>query len=73
LPVIKADTQETVSKDLFSESTLGIAPPATGSVDQPEVRPEAVLWTTLFQTPTFKIQVVEDVEGVALCGALKSK
>lgn len=31
------------------------------------------LWFKLFHTPTFRVRVVQDVEGVCLCGGLKSE
>jgi len=60
-----------VARDYFSESTLGVPAPADFEGDV-ESLPDAVLWKTLFHTNHFQISVVPDVEGVSLCGALKS-
>ena len=61
----------TVARDYFSESTLGVPSPADFEGDV-ESLPDAILWKTLFHTKHFQISVVPDVEGVSLCGALKS-
>ncbi|KAG8896898.1 hypothetical protein FRB99_008583, partial [Tulasnella sp. 403] len=67
-----ANIANEVAADKYSESTLGIpSHPGEERADL-EARPEALLWKSLFQTPTFRIQVVDDVEGVSLCGALKN-
>jgi glycerol-3-phosphate dehydrogenase (NAD+) len=60
-----------VAQEKFSESTLGVPAPDhfDGDVHQLE---DAVLWKNLFHTQNFRINVVPDVEGVGLCGALKS-
>lgn len=60
-----------VARDYFSESTLGVPAPDQFSGDV-ESLPDAILWKTLFHTKHFQISVVPDVEGVSLCGALKS-
>ncbi|KAG8966992.1 glycerol-3-phosphate dehydrogenase [Tulasnella sp. 419] len=70
-----ANIANEVAAGSFSESTLGI--PASGkeradSYAKLLERPEVRLWKTLFETPKFRIRVVEDVEGVCLCGALKN-
>jgi len=31
------------------------------------------MWQKLFQTKHFRVQLVDDVAGVSLCGALKSE
>jgi hypothetical protein len=61
----------TVARDHFSESTLGVPVPHHFKGDV-EALPDAILWKTLFHTKHFQISVVPDVEGVSLCGALKS-
>lgn len=33
---------------------------------------EGKLWQKLFETPKFKVQLIDDVAGVSLCGALKN-
>lgn len=48
--------------DRFSETTIGY-----------RTRAEGVLWQALFQTPQFRVQLIDDVAGVSLCGALKSR
>ncbi|KAG8823223.1 glycerol-3-phosphate dehydrogenase [Serendipita sp. 401] len=60
-----------VAQGKFSESTLGVPTPEgfDGDVDQVS---DAQLWKPLFDTRTFRISVVPDVEGVGLCGALKN-
>jgi glycerol-3-phosphate dehydrogenase (NAD+) len=60
-----------VAKDNFCESTLGIAP--EGMKTSGDRLSDSDLWFRLFDTPTFRIRMVQDVEGVALCGGLKSK
>jgi glycerol-3-phosphate dehydrogenase (NAD+) len=60
-----------VARDYFSESTLGVPSPDHFEGDV-ESLPDAILWKTLFHTKHFQISVVPDVEGVSLCGALKS-
>ncbi|KAG9019349.1 glycerol-3-phosphate dehydrogenase [Tulasnella sp. 427] len=66
-----ANIANEVAADKYSESTLGVpsSEAHNGNVDD---HPEAKLWKPLFETPTFRIQVVEDVDGVSLCGALKN-
>ncbi|KAB5591112.1 Glycerol-3-phosphate dehydrogenase (NAD+) [Ceratobasidium theobromae] len=60
-----------VAKDNFCESTLGVPPEGMNPTEQD--RPsDSDLWYKLFDTPTFRIRVVQDVEGVALCGGLKT-
>lgn len=52
-----------VAQDLFSETTVGYRP------DQYDL---AKIFVELFQTPKFRVGMVEDVAGVSLCGALKN-
>jgi glycerol-3-phosphate dehydrogenase len=53
---------------MFCEATLGVPR------DLPDDKPsDSELWFKLFHTPTFLVRVVEDVEGVSLCGGLKSE
>ncbi|CAE6434616.1 unnamed protein product [Rhizoctonia solani] len=65
-----------VAEDKFCESTLGVPPaPMTTPPDeeaQLHTFSESHLWHRLFQTHTFRIRVVQDVEGVCLCGGLKN-
>ncbi|KAL7421746.1 glycerol-3-phosphate dehydrogenase [Cryptotrichosporon argae] len=56
-----ANIAQEVAKDTFSETTIGY-----------RTRAEGELWKKLFQTPKFKVQIVEDVAGVSLGGALKN-
>lgn len=60
-----------VAEGKFSESTLGVPSP-DGFEGDPDTLPDARLWKPLFDTKTFSISVVADVEGVGLCGALKN-
>lgn len=60
-----------MAQEKFSESTLGVPAPKDFDGDVNHL-PDAILWKTLFDTKTFRISVVPDVEGVGLCGALKS-
>lgn len=50
-----------VAKDQFCETTIG-----TPSAEDSE------LWKAVFDSPTFKVSVVDDVMGVSLSGALKN-
>lgn len=45
----------------FSETTIGYRKPDEGK-----------MWQSLFQTPRFRVQLIDDVAGVSLCGALKN-
>ncbi|ODO08912.1 glycerol-3-phosphate dehydrogenase (NAD(+)) [Cryptococcus wingfieldii CBS 7118] len=56
-----ANIANEVAKDTFSETTIGYRSKADGE-----------LWQKLFQTPKFKVQLIDDVAGVSLCGALKN-
>ncbi|CAE6444136.1 unnamed protein product [Rhizoctonia solani] len=60
-----------VAQDQFCESTLGIPPEGMKSDDKNSLS-DADLWFKLFDTPTFRIRIVPDVDGVALCGGLKN-
>ncbi|KAB5591113.1 Glycerol-3-phosphate dehydrogenase (NAD+) [Ceratobasidium theobromae] len=71
-----ANIANEVAEDKFCESTLGVPPaPMTTPPDedaQLHAFSESHLWHHLFQTSTFRIRVVQDVEGVCLCGGLKT-
>ncbi|CAE6522329.1 unnamed protein product [Rhizoctonia solani] len=71
-----ANIANEVAEDKFCESTLGVPPaPMTTPPDedaQLHAFSESHLWHRLFQTHTFRIRVVQDVEGVCLCGGLKN-
>ncbi|KAL5640858.1 hypothetical protein ACGC1H_001372 [Rhizoctonia solani] len=71
-----ANIANEVAEDKFCESTLGVPPaPMTTPPDeeaQLHTFSESHLWHRLFQTHTFRIRVVQDVEGVCLCGGLKN-
>ncbi|QRW04842.1 NAD-dependent glycerol-3-phosphate dehydrogenase C-terminus [Ceratobasidium sp. AG-Ba] len=71
-----ANIANEVAEDKFCESTLGVPPhPMTTPPDedaQLHALPDSQLWHRLFQTDTFRIRVVQDVEGVCLCGGLKN-
>ena len=56
-----ANVASEVAKDEFCEATIGCADAAA-----------AAAWRLLFDLPTFRIQTVDDVAGVELCGALKN-
>jgi glycerol-3-phosphate dehydrogenase (NAD+) len=60
-----------VAQGKFSESTLGVPAPENFRGDV-YLLEDAFLWKSLFHTQNFRINVVPDVEGVGLCGALKS-
>lgn len=59
-----ANIANEVARGLYAESTLGYPSQADF--------PTAQLFVTLFGNPTFRIQCVPDVQGVALAGALKN-
>jgi hypothetical protein len=65
-------TSIAVAQEKFSESTLGVPVPEGFEGNANELA-EAILWKSLFDRKTFRISVVPDVEGVGLCGALKSR
>lgn len=50
-----------VAKEAFCETTIGYRTEEDGQ-----------LFHKLFDTPNFRVQLVHDVEGVSLCGALKN-
>lgn len=68
-PII--DALPKVAQGKYSESTLGVPVPE-GFYGDIDTTLDGKLWKTLFQTKMFRISVVPDVEGVGLCGALKS-
>lgn len=55
------DVLLTVAQGAFSETTIGYS-----------VEDDGKLWQALFHTPRFRVQLVNDVTGVSLCGALKN-
>lgn len=56
-----ANIASEVALEAFSETTVGYR-----NLD------EGLLWQKLFETPKFRVQLIEDVNGVSLCGALKN-
>ena len=56
-----ANIANEVGEDKFCETTIGY-----------HVREQGELYKQLFDTPKFRVNIVEDVEGVELCGALKN-
>mmetsp|Transcript_20685 Transcript_20685/g.53449 ORF Transcript_20685/g.53449 Transcript_20685/m.53449 type:complete len:355 (-) Transcript_20685:314-1378(-) len=56
-----ANVANEVAQDQFCESTVGARDMASGAV-----------WQKLFNAETFRVNVVNDVPGVELCGALKN-
>ncbi|KAJ1310977.1 hypothetical protein OPQ81_009486 [Rhizoctonia solani] len=60
-----------VAQDQFCESTLGVLPEGMKSSDENSLS-DADLWYKLFNRSTFRLRVVQDVDGVALCGGLKN-
>ncbi|KAJ1621416.1 glycerol3phosphate dehydrogenase putative [Pavlovales sp. CCMP2436] len=56
-----ANVANEVAQDQFCESTVGATSPETGDV-----------WKKVFDWSTFRVNVVGDVPGVELCGALKN-
>jgi glycerol-3-phosphate dehydrogenase (NAD+) len=56
-----ANVANEVAQDQFCESTVGATSPETGAV-----------WKKVFDWSTFRVNVVADVPGVELCGALKN-
>ncbi|KAN0061960.1 glycerol-3-phosphate dehydrogenase [Thecaphora frezii] len=60
-----ANIANEVAQDKFSETTIGHREGTRG-------RESAELFFHLFDTPTFKVGMIEDVAGVSLCGALKN-
>ena len=58
-----ANIANEVAQDKFSETTVGY---------RPGQKSFALLYVKLFDTPNFRVGMVEDVAGVSLCGALKN-
>lgn len=56
-----ANIADEVARDRFCETTVGY-----------RTLEEGELWRTVFQTPNFRVQLIDDVIGVSLCGALKN-
>ncbi|WVQ82422.1 glycerol-3-phosphate dehydrogenase (NAD(+)) [Cryptococcus sp. DSM 104549] len=56
-----ANIANEVARDAFSETTIGYRSEADG-----------IMWQKVFQTAKFKVQLIDDVAGVSLCGALKN-
>lgn len=56
-----ANVANDVARDQFAEATVGSAVPENGE-----------LFKNLFDTALFRVNVVDDVMGVELCGALKN-
>ncbi|OCF36916.1 glycerol-3-phosphate dehydrogenase (NAD(+)) [Kwoniella heveanensis CBS 569] len=56
-----ANIANEVATDRFSETTIGY-----------RTEEEGKMWQKLFQTANFKVQLIDDVAGVSLCGALKN-
>lgn len=50
-----------VADGKFCETTIGY-----------RTKEDGELFKRLFQTPTFQVQLIDDVDGVSLCGALKN-
>ncbi|KOS14288.1 glycerol-3-phosphate dehydrogenase (nad+) [Malassezia pachydermatis] len=58
-----ANIANEVASGLFSETTVGY---------RPHQRRLAEYYVRLFDTPQFRVGMIEDVAGVSLCGALKN-
>lgn len=58
-----ANIANEVARDKFSETTIGY---------RHGRRKQAELFFKLFDTPNFRVGLIEDVAGVSLCGALKN-
>ncbi|RSH79709.1 glycerol-3-phosphate dehydrogenase [Apiotrichum porosum] len=58
-----ANIASEVALERFSETTVGY---------RKDKEDEGLLWQKLFETPKFRVQLIEDVDGVSLCGALKN-
>lgn len=56
-----ANIASEVALDEFSETTIGCRDAA-----------DAKMWKSLFDTPMFRVQLTDDVQGVSLAGALKN-
>ncbi|CAO1621861.1 unnamed protein product [Sympodiomycopsis kandeliae] len=58
-----ANIANEVAEDKFSETTIGYRPGDVATAQR---------FHKVFDTPTFRVGLVEDVAGVSLCGALKN-
>lgn len=58
-----ANIANEVAEDKFSETTIGYRPGDLATAER---------FLKVFDTPTFRVGMVEDVAGVSLCGALKN-
>ncbi|ORY32516.1 NAD-dependent glycerol-3-phosphate dehydrogenase N-terminus-domain-containing protein [Naematelia encephala] len=56
-----ANIASEVATDRFSETTIGY-----------RKKEEGELWKKLFETHNFRVDLIDDVAGVSLCGALKN-
>lgn len=56
-----ANVASDIARERFSESTIGYRD-----------SPNATVWRHLFESPYFRISLMDDVVGVELCGALKN-
>lgn len=56
-----ANIANEVAKEQFCESTLGY-----------KNKESALIWKKLFNTNYFRVNCIDDIEGVELCGALKN-
>lgn len=56
-----ANIADEVAKEKFCETTIGYNTLASGQ-----------MWKTVFDTPLFRVNIVDDVPGVEICGALKN-
>lgn len=58
-----ANIANEVAEDKFSETTIGYRPGDIATAER---------FHKVFDTPTFRVGMIEDVAGVSLCGALKN-
>lgn len=56
-----ANIANEVAIDRFSETTIGY-----------RTKEQGEMWQKVFSTPNFHVNLVDDVAGVSLCGALKN-
>lgn len=56
-----ANVASDIARERFSEATIGYCD-----------SPNATVWRHLFESPYFRISLMDDVVGVELCGALKN-
>ena len=56
-----ANIANEVAAEKFSETTIGY-----------RSKKEGEMWKRLFQTPKFRVSLIDDVGGVSICGALKN-